>query len=284
MKVSNSLNIYFDPAHISIADCVTRMVAAGYEHLDFNFWDWVYRGSPLDGKDWKSWVQSAVDEARRLGAVFTQAHGPVFDFTVDDEECAWQKEISVRCLEGCALSGIPWMVFHPVTIPGADHAQTLAENLAFFRWLLQQAEPFGVGIAIENMGWGAESTYGAGAPDLVELVDLLDHPLAGICWDTGHALLGRRNQYDDIRLCGDRLKALHLQDGNGLYDQHYCPFYGRCDWQGITRALREIGFDGDLTFEVASFARGLPEAMIVPALRVCLTAGDTLLHMVQGDA
>lgn len=283
MRPCNSLNIFFDPGHISIAQCVTLMAEAGYRHLDFNFWDWVYRGSPLAGPDWKAWVGSAVDEANRLGVAFTQAHGPVFDFTQEDEECAWQKGMALRCLEGCSMADIPWMVFHPVTVPGAGHAENLSRNAAFFRWLLAQAERFNVGIAIENMGYDASATYCAGAPDLVELVDVLNHPLAGICWDTGHALLGRRNQYDDIRLCGRRLVALHLQDGDGVTDQHYCPFYGRCDWQGITRALREIGFGNDLTFEVASFARGLPRNMVGPALQVCQAAGETLLHMIQQD-
>ena len=73
MRPCNSLNIFFDPEHISIAQCVTLMAEAGYRHLDFNFWDWVYRDSPLAGPDWRAWVQSAADEANRLGVVFAQA-------------------------------------------------------------------------------------------------------------------------------------------------------------------------------------------------------------------
>ena len=101
---------------------------------------------------------------------------------------------------------------------------------------------------------------------------------------------GQRLTFDGLteQQAQTRMEAAQALHGDicwydGVTDQHYCPFYGRCDWQGIARALREIGFAHDLTFEVASFARGLPRNMIGPALQVCQAAGETLLHMIQQD-
>lgn len=49
------------------------------------------------------------------------------------------------------------------------------------------------------------------------------------------------------------LKALHVQDNDLKNDRHWLPYCGDLNWTNITRALGEIGYDGDLTFEIFGF-------------------------------
>jgi inosose dehydratase len=45
-----------------------------------------------------------------------------------------------------------------------------------------------------------------------EIEALLEHTDVGICYDTGHALVGGGDPIDVARMCGDRIEHLHLKD------------------------------------------------------------------------
>ena len=48
---------------------------------------------------------------------------------------------------------------------------------------------------------------------------------------------------------------------NRLYctaDEHLMPFHGTVDWKAAMAALAEIGYTGDLTYEIQEFGRYLP--------------------------
>ncbi|HET7045072.1 MAG TPA: sugar phosphate isomerase/epimerase [Gaiellaceae bacterium] len=48
-----------------------------------------------------------------------------------------------------------------------------------------------------------------------ELSDLLEHSDVGICFDTGHALAGGGDPIEVARMCGTRIRHLHLKDVDG---------------------------------------------------------------------
>ena len=52
-----------------------------------------------------------------------------------------------------------------------------------------------------------------------------------------------------IRTLGKRIKALHIHDNDAVSDQHLMPFAGCFRWKEFIDALKEIGYDGDLSFE-----------------------------------
>lgn len=73
----------------------------------------------------------------------------------------------------------------------------------------------------------------------------LNTPLFGACWDTGHAHVAHIDQRAGILALGRRLKALHVQDGDGISDTHTAPYYGAIDWEkscarSRTRIIAEI--------------------------------------------
>ena len=103
-------------------------------------------------------------------------------------------------------------------------------------------------------------------------------PNVGACWDTGHAHLAGQDQPASLRELGERLHALHIADNHGATDEHMPPFFGGIDWPPILVALREIGYDGDFTFEAHNLVRRVPAACQAEAIRLLYQIGA---HMVE---
>jgi sugar phosphate isomerase/epimerase len=280
MKIATSLNICVDRCREE--QMIPRLAAAGFDGLDFNFCDMVER---IDWHDAKAvaallepWQKAA--EANRM--TWVQAHGPMFGMfssTAKDQKAG---SLSVPAILAAARLGVPWMVFHPDVFPGSfDKAHLRAvrdRNAAFFRTLLPACEEGHVGIAIENIfdaagrhgNRGCPRFFGTVPDELCELIDELDHPLVGACWDTGHARLMNHDQAACLAALGRRLKVLHIQENDGLNDDHMLPYVnGRSGvaWAGVVRGLRDAGYAGPFTYETHNAIQALPEELIDAMLR-----------------
>jgi len=44
-----------------------------------------------------------------------------------------------------------------------------------------------------------------------------------------------------------------VNDNSRILDAHNLPFMGTVAWEGIMRAIAEIGYEGDLTYEVHGY-------------------------------
>jgi sugar phosphate isomerase/epimerase len=102
--------------------------------------------------------------------------------------------------------------------------------------------------------------------------------LFGACWDTGHGHRQGLRQAHSIRMLGDWLKSLHIQDNNGLHDQHLLPYQGTIDWNEVVGALREVGYAGDFTYEAHNSVRTLPDGMRDSALQYAYTTAKFVLQ------
>ena len=91
----------------------------------------------------------------------------------------------------------------------------------------------------------------------------------GVCFDTGHANLVGIDFEKFITALGYRLKVLHIHDNDGISDLHQISFtftktrenLPSTDWEGFVRGLRNIQFEGVLSFETAPVLTAFPEAM-----------------------
>jgi D-psicose/D-tagatose/L-ribulose 3-epimerase len=68
--------------------------------------------------------------------------------------------------------------------------------------------------------------------------------------DTGHANLGDLRAPRAIRMAGSRLFTTHLQDNMGKQDDHIAPGMGVIDWDDVSRAIKEIGYNRTLMLEL----------------------------------
>jgi sugar phosphate isomerase/epimerase len=272
LRVATSLNV-FDDYVGPIEDNVRRLAQAGFEGIDFNGID-VVRAWLADGGD--RHVARLGAAAAAHGLVFTQAHGPMFKD--HDDQCATAEPLIAACLRWSGRLGVPWMVMHPFTLPGATLAANREANVAFYRAWLPRMEACGVGIALENMSdhFSPHRRYGAVPEELADLCDTLDHPLFGLCWDTGHARLQELDQRAALGLLGARLKVLHVQDNNGHRDDHILPYTGTIDWSTVVAGLHAAGYAGAWCFEVHNAVRTLPDALRDQALALMVGIGRTL--------
>ena len=112
--------------------------------------------------------------------------------------------------------------------------------------LIPYAEKTGVKIAIENLyaDWSIR--------EINTLLDELNHPLLGVCFDSGHSALYNAVG-EELALCGDRLLGLHIHDNLLENDNHWLPFRGKIDWKDFAKGLVKTGYKGPLLFE--SFER-----------------------------
>ncbi|MDD4773947.1 MAG: sugar phosphate isomerase/epimerase [Eubacteriales bacterium] len=238
-----------------------RTRSAGFNYIDINFWDWGHSPeSPFYNDEWLDWVKQIDEWGVSNGVTFHQAHAMVFDPFDESIESRRKADSAGRALTGAGILGIDWVVFHPVNIPDTDHDILLQKNVEWLRPFVELAAENNTGIAIENMNdYGKFNRYCCSADDLCELTDTLAMPNVGICWDIGHAHCQKSDQYSEITKTGHRLKVLHVQDNNGISDGHTAPYYGTVDWDVIKKALDDVSYKGEFTFEAHMLVRPVPD-------------------------
>jgi inosose dehydratase len=143
----------------------------------------------------------------------------------------------------------------PVVLAGAENGAVASP--AYFRRVNEAAD------RCRSRGLRAVFHHHAGTPietpDQIEA--LLDHTDLGICFDTGHALVGGGDPLEVARMCVGRIGHLHLKDvdpqllvrlrtgevplAQAWAEGIFCPFgAGMVDFEAVL-ALPEIaGFDG----------------------------------------
>jgi len=120
--------------------------------------------------------------------------------------------------------------------------------------LSETAIESGVQIALENLhpnpdaGWIVRPLESM--QELRSFIHMFDSKHVGICMDVGHTRLSALDVADQVRIAGDRLFALHIQDGDGPIDSHRPPGQGVIDFDSFGKALSDINFDGAWTMEV----------------------------------
>ena len=256
-----------DDAHVAHEGYTAKTMlddlrAAGFEYYDANLWMLSGHDRPLARDDWREWAHELREHADKIGMKCRQAHGQTLsgkqwdDLSYPDYDFVW--EMNYRCIEAAQILGVDWMVMHPSNLPHDplyDRKKALDHNIAYIAPYLEFAKKLGIGIAVENMVdfGGHRRRYCAGDPyEHIELVDAFNDPSLGMCIDTGHANNSGVYAPDYIRLAGKRLKCLHIDDNLADKDAHLPPFFGTVDWKGVMKALHEIGYEGDFSFELGS--------------------------------
>jgi sugar phosphate isomerase/epimerase len=129
--------------------------------------------------------------------------------------------------------------------PGGGNARAAARRSV--ETLLRTAEPLGVRIAVEVI---PNEISRAGS--LVHLVEQdLEGTDVGICLDFGHAQIDG-DVVEAVETVSEHLIATHLHDNRGRTDDHMVPFEGTIDWPAALTAVRKVGYEGALMFELAA--------------------------------
>ena len=205
--------------------------------------------------------------AADLGLTLWSAHSPCgrFDLTADDPAKRQEAiEAHRRSLDGLAVLGIPHFVIHQVGGGNMDKSEKVKLGLEAVHDLREHARQYEILLLIENF-------VAFDAHDLVSFLAQTGDEGIGICIDTGHEWQVGRNPAKAIRVAGDHLVSLHIQDnhGKGSADEHLPPTYGTTDWPEVMKALSEVGYAGPYMMEVIPHVRPASEMTPRQLVRVC---------------
>lgn len=273
------------PDFISVIDSIHKCKDAGFSVLDLNLCAMQRNESEFNADTWYERAVALREEAEKIGVTFCQSHLPyragnnaLYSPTADEE---FFKMITYRALEISSIAGARWAIAHPAYANGISCEDTEAQlkaNHLIFDEVVEKANNLGVGIAFENMADKNKRKFGSMATELVSLVDSFNKAVVGVCWDFGHAAIMYENQVEGIRRVGNRLKAVHVADNWGINDDHILPFEGLNKWEEIMKALREIGFDGNMVFEV-KINNYMPDELKHHATVYCAEIGKYLISL-----
>lgn len=182
--------------------------------------------------------QKDVQFARNAGLHIENIHTPVHEqdfLSVDNLDGESLFRSYFQCVKDCFENNISTMVIH---LP--DNYYSI-NNLGITRLenIINEAEKRDIKIAFENLN---------NINNLALVLDTFQSKNVGYCYDSCHHKNYAPND-DLLKLYGNRLMALHLQDNGGKYNQHQLPFDGSIDWARVMKKIAIIGYQGATTLE-----------------------------------
>lgn len=272
-------------------EAAVRMIAeAGFDCVDYTMTLMCEEGHILNSDAAFEHLNHLKKLGQELGIVYGQAHAPFrFDLSCVSSGLEQAMQSVVRCFEYAAVLEIPIVVVHPLQhLPYRTNQKAVWDlNMAYYRDLIPYARHFGIKIALENLfdRDGRDILVAGVCADprrYVEAIDRLDSPQIVACVDIGHGVLIGEDPGELIRALGhDRVKALHVNDNNQISDEHTIPYLGKGDWEEAARALADIRYDGDFTFEAFAFHNRFPDPMKQAALRFTAELGRYLTGRIE---
>lgn len=264
--------------------------AAGFDGVDFALDTMNKDDSPWNAPDAEARAQEMREYAESLGICIAQTHAP-FSFPWADEE-AYQNIALPRMAHAIELSGImgaELCVVHPLHYLNYKTYKDLIcrRTIEMYRYLLPYAKKANVKIALENVfqsdsnGKLVTDMYEDYNEVLAAFAELND-PQFCFCLDTAHSLLTGHPSGEIIRALGTRyLHTLHLSDNDGIRDRHNLPYHGIQDWDDVTTALHDIGYDGLVDLELIGFYRSFPSDLVESATRFSCEVGRRILREIK---
>lgn len=165
----------------------------------------------------------------------------------DAEERERTLAIHFEALRGVAALGVKRVILHGgIPLPQTErkkYFEIARENIVR---LQTEASRLGITVCVESL---APSCIGRNSAELLSILSA--HPDLRVCLDTNH--MYGHFQVDLIRALGKKIVSTHLSDCDFLDERHWMPGEGKIDWPKVIAALREVGYEGPLLYEVSPF-------------------------------
>jgi len=206
-------------------------------------------------------LEPIANKCKELKLVSNTGHAPIhWPFFFNDYYNRPDRELLekriIKSIEFSKLFNIKWLVIHVGTYLDEngkyDIEKSIEYNKKYLNEFVKLAYKNGIKIAIENGTQMEEDT----TPYVDELIKIVDYfnseyqkEVLGICFDFGHANVGKLNICEEIKKIGKRLKVTHIHDNFGK-DDHNFPYNGTINWNLAMKALKEIEYKGELNLEI----------------------------------
>lgn len=258
MKLSTTTDRFFDL--FGYEEGIRTLAEIGFDALDMNLITCIYNEEFSDANLEKT-CSKLRGIAKENGICFNQAHAPFPSYKFMDDKAKMDEYNTkvypklINSIKAAAMLGAEQIVVHPTSVP--DKSIQKEFNLEFYNKLVPVCKEYNIKVALENM-WGHSQvaperiianvcSFGR---DLADYFDALDPKYFTVCLDIGHCGLVGESADNAIRALGPRLHALHVHDTDHVRDLHTLPYMGKIDWDAVTRALAQVDYDGDFTYEV----------------------------------
>ena len=293
-----TMNIAESEDRFGLEKALSIIKNAGFDSIDYGLGSMEKPNAVLnDPARYRAEAERIKALADAAGLPITQTHTP-FSFENWKDPVVYEEFILPairRSIEVSAILGAKVAVVHPLhhwTYKGHEE-EIFERNMAFYGSLLPLCKEYGIKVGIENM-FQRELLRGQISfdtcnqiPEFIRYVDTLNSEYMVACLDIGHVGLPTRDDeaWDFIRALGhDRLQALHVHDNDYRVDKHTLPYLGKIDWNEVTKALGEIDYQGDFTYEVnltTFMSKFMNEEMIPTAMRYAHDVGRHLCTLVD---
>ena len=285
MKISTEIGSA--AAIIGEEKAIELYAKAGFDAWDFSMfamcrYDWANKclkenRHPLAGNDYLAFARKLKQIGLDNGIVCNQSHAPFPTY------CGEIRGYLKRAIECTAEAGGKICIIHP------DNYKSPEENAEMYAELLPFARECGVKIATENM-WNWDDKAGQAAPaacsspeSFCAHVDALQDDFMVACLDIGHAEMRGvdTSAVEMIHSLGHRLQALHIHDNDKLHDSHQIPFSMQIDFPAVAKALKDIGYAGELTLEADAYLRGRTADNIFEGMQNMASAAKRLDELMK---
>ncbi len=306
-----SKNAVFDE---SPAEGFALLKAAGFDCCDFSLNNYL-KNTDLYQEKLNLFFDQSVSEletyfalhkegAKQAGIFINQMHMPYPTFVPgakkEVNDYLWN-EVGPKSMEICRFLECPNIVIHGFKLDryyGSEQAEW-EKTEEFIESLAPVAKEYGITICMENL-WNTLGTHkvegpGCNAVKAVKRIDSINEKygaeVLGFCYDTGHGNLVGLDPYKFISTLGKRLKVLHIHENDGAEDLHQLPYtFTRTrentsvlDWDGVLRGLKDIGFDGVLSFETAPVLDCFPKELKAEALHMIAAVGRYFSAQIENN-
>lgn len=246
----------------SVQDILKTLKESGFTAYDYSFCNPI-ANDVLYADNYKEKAQEIRDFADAIGLPCNQTHAPFPTARKGQED--YNQEIFpvvARSIEISGILGAKVCVVHPCNYYTAE------ENCELYKSFEPYARKAGVKIGVENMwNWangGVVSAACSHHDDFRKHLDMLPKDVFVACLDIGHAEMGGLNTsaVQMIETLNERLEAIHLHDVDLINDNHSLPYTQKIDFDGVIKAMKKVGYKGDITLEAINFFRPLPVELL----------------------
>lgn len=266
---------------LGIAQCAK----AGFRHMEYNLMNGPANDKILAADNWRDRVaglKKILDE-NEITVPYTHDYWYILSSVTDPEDIRHKDEMVRRSVEASHMLGSRLMVVHTQSVydaEGYNPEKTWEYNMAFFSEMGTLAAAYGMELAVENLFPIAGAIdFSSYAEELAELMQRLNDPMFGICWDFGHANMAKLDHEKALETVAPWLRLLHVADNNAKSDSHTIPGYGTVPWDKVMPKLKEVGYQGDLNLSVRTFAQTTLPDQRVAALQYLHGVGTELIRM-----
>ncbi len=257
---------------------------SGFDGIDYSMFMMKDDDCVLNTAGYKAHIKRLLEIADFYGVTFEQAHAP-FPSAKDGDE-AYNADIFEkikRALEVAGMLDAKICVVHPVQFKENQYKK----NMELYSKLEPYAADYGVKIALENM-WGWDKELGKAVPNVCSVADEFNYYVDSLnkknftaCLDLGHCGLVGDSAGNMIRQMGSRLGCLHIHDNDNVNDSHTLPYILDMDWDDILRALGEIDYQGNFTYEADNFMADFPDDLLPACERFMRDVGRSMMRKIE---